>query len=64
MQEFVETFDVGGFPHAVDDDGTVWASYEIRTQPAFVFIDDDGTTETHVGALGVDGLTERLDALR
>lgn len=64
INEFIETLDVGAFEHAVDDDGSLWAGYGITTQPSFVFINDDGTTSTHVGALGVDGLTEILDDLR
>lgn len=63
INEFIDTLDVGAFEHAVDDDGSLWASYEITTQPSFVFIGDDGTTSTRVGALGVDGLTEILDEL-
>jgi hypothetical protein len=54
---------VTGFEHAVDEDGSLWSSYEITTQPSFVFINDDGQASTHVGALGVAGLQERLDAL-
>ena len=58
-----ETLKVTGFEHAVDEDGSLWSSYEITTQPSFVFINDDGQASTHVGALGVAGLQERLDAL-
>ena len=63
MNEFIDTFDVGAFEHAVDSDGSVWRDFEISTQPSFVFMDADGETTTHVGALGVDGLSERLDDL-
>ena len=63
ITEFIDTLNVGAFEHAVDGDGSLWANYEITTQPSFVFIDDDGTMSTHVGALGVGGLTEVLDDL-
>ncbi len=63
INEFIDTLDVSDFEHAVDDDGSLWANYDITTQPSFVFINDDGHTSTHVGALGVAGLQERLDAL-
>lgn len=63
INDFIATLDVSGFPHIVDETGEVWAGYGITTQPAFVFINDDGSMETHVGALGVEGLTERLTAL-
>lgn len=54
---------MGSFDHAVDLTGDVWAAFDISTQPAFVFIDADGSTSTHVGALGVEGLSSRLDEL-
>lgn len=63
ITEFIDTLSVGAFEHVVDDDGSVWADYAITTQPSFVFIDDNGTTSTHVGALGVDGLSEALNDL-
>ena len=63
INEFIETLKVTGFEHAVDEDGSLWSSYEITTQPSFVFINDDGQASTHVGALGVAGLQERLDGL-
>ena len=63
INEFIDTLDVSGFEHAVDDDGSLWANYGITTQPSFVFINDDGQESTHVGALGVAGLQEGLDAL-
>ena len=60
---FIDTLDVGAFAHAVDASGSVWADYGITTQPSFVFLDDSGESTTHVGRLGVDGLSERLDEL-
>lgn len=63
INEFIDTLDVGAFEHAVDDDGSLWANYQITTQPSFVFIDDEGATSTHVGALGLDGLAEILGDL-
>lgn len=63
MAAFVADYGVGAFPHAADLDATVWARYGVTTQPAFAFIDDDGTTEVQVGALGETGLRERVEAL-
>lgn len=63
IQDFIDTLGVGEFPHAVDESGAIWASFDITTQPSFVFLNEDGTSETHVGALGVDGLNTRLEAL-
>ena len=63
INEFIDTLGVGAFEHAVDRDGSLWAEYGITMPPSFVFIDDAGETTTHVGTLGVEGLTEVLDHL-
>ncbi|MDW3217899.1 MAG: hypothetical protein R8F63_04735 [Acidimicrobiales bacterium] len=62
MEEFISTTGVGGFPHVQDLGNDVWARYEIRTQPRFAFIDDDGSVEI-TAALGESGLRERIAAL-
>lgn len=63
MQGFVSDTGTGGFPHVVDESGDIWTSFEVSYQPAFAFIDDDGTVTVHVGTLGADALTERVDEL-
>ncbi len=62
MQEFVDETGVGGFSHIADVDNEIWQRFGVRTQPTFVFIDDDGSTETSRG-LGQAGLAERIDEL-
>ncbi len=63
VNEFIDTLGVAAFDHAVDQDGSLWRTYGITTQPSFIFIDDSGDTTTHLGALGLEGLSERLEAL-
>lgn len=63
MAGFIDETGVGGFDHVADLDGSIWAGYEVVSQPSFAFIGDDGTVEVHVGALGADGLSDRIDAL-
>lgn len=63
IQGFIDEFGVGGFAHIVDETGSIWANFEIVSQPSFIFIDASGEAETHLGALGIDGLTDRLDRL-
>ena len=43
IEAFVADTGVDTFPHAADIDGDVWEFYGIGSQPAFVFINDDGT---------------------
>ena len=63
MEEFVAEYGVGGFEHVADEDVEIWEAYGITSQPAFVFINDDGTSETLISALGLEGLTARVEAL-
>jgi len=63
MEEFVAEFGVGGFEHIADEDVEIWKAYNITSQPAFVFINDDGTSETLISALGLERLTARVEAL-
>lgn len=63
MDAFLADTGVDTFPHAADIDGDVWEFYGIGSQPAFVFINDDGTFDTRLGSLDEDGLTERVEQL-
>ena len=63
MVDFVESTDVGGFDHLIDADGAIWTELNVRDQPAFAFIDDNGAVDVNVGALGVEELTSRAEAL-
>ncbi len=62
-ESFVATGGVDGFEHGIDTTGGVWLTYGVSTQPAVVFLNDDGTFTTHNGAIGIDGLTEGVEAL-
>lgn len=59
---FVDTHDLDDLVHLVDDDGSLWARYGIDYQPAWVFVDDDGTTEVVAGGL-YDDLAVRVQEL-
>ena len=63
IEAFVADTGVDTFPHAADIDGDVWEFYGIGSQPAFVFINDDGTFDTRLGSLDEDGLTEWVEQL-
>ncbi len=64
MQAFIDRHGVDGFDHLVDGDGSLWERFGIVTQPAWVFINDDGTAKTLVGILGEDGLNREIDELQ
>jgi hypothetical protein len=63
MEAFVDNLGVDAFPHAIDGDGSIWAQFDVVSQPAFAFIDDDGTITVHNGGLGIDGLSSRIEEL-
>lgn len=51
-----------GLGDLVDDDGSLWEQYGIDYQPAWVLVDDDGTTEVVAGGL-YDELEDRVQEL-
>lgn len=62
--DFVDRHGLDAFPHAVDPDGTLWQSFGSITRSAFIFVNDDGTTErTEYGAFDEDDLNQRIDEL-
>ncbi|CAN5752710.1 hypothetical protein BH24ACT5_BH24ACT5_25460 [soil metagenome] len=63
MDEFVADTGTGGLTHVADLDGSIWSAFGVFAQPAFAFINDDGSVETFVGGLGEDALVERIDEL-
>ena len=64
MEGFVADTDTGGIEHLIDDDGSIWRSFGITSQPAFAFIDDSGeVVDVHVGSLGEEALLERMQEL-
>ncbi len=62
MRAFVADTGVDGFDHVQDVANVVWQRYEIRSQPHFAFIDDDGSVEITRG-LSKGELRERIEAL-
>ena len=63
MADFVARHGLDGVPHLVDADGSLWARFEVVAQPAWVFVDDDGTARRVQGSLDEDGLRAELQAL-
>lgn len=63
FQGWIADHGVDGFDHIADPDIEIWREFGITSQPAFVFINDDGTVESRIGAMGLEGLTARIDEL-
>ena len=63
MQDFISSTGVEDLRHVSDETGDIWREYEITSQPAWVFINDDGTSTGVIGALGESRLANEIQAL-
>jgi len=63
MAAFVADTGTGHITHIVDSDGAIWSAYGVYGQPAFAFIDDDGSVQLFIGSLGEEALVDRVDTL-
>jgi hypothetical protein len=63
IDAFIAEFGLDGFPHTIDESGDLWAGYGVVGQPAWVFIDAEGSAEVVSGSLGEDAIVERIEAL-
>jgi thiol-disulfide isomerase/thioredoxin len=63
MREFVDETGAGTLTHVADVPGDVWRSFEVVAQPTFVFIDDDGRTQTFAGGLPQAALVDAMKQL-
>ena len=62
MQEFVTKRQLT-FANIKDNDGLVFAQFDVAYQPAWVFIQQDGTSESILGAMDEVTLTKMLEKL-
>jgi len=62
MQEFITKHQLT-FPNIKDNDGVIFAQFDVAYQPAWVFIQQDGTFETNLGAMDEVTLTAMLEKL-
>ena len=62
MQEFVTKHQLT-FANIQDNDGLVFAQFDVAYQPAWVFIQQDGTSESILGAMDEVTLIQMLEKL-
>ena len=63
MRAFVAETETSSLTHVADVPGDVWRQFEVVAQPTFVFIDDDGRTQTFAGALSEEALIDAMAQL-
>lgn len=62
-REFIDGLGVGAFTHLIDLELEIWRAFQISDQPAWAFINNDGTIEVYIGPLGQDGITSAVESL-
>lgn len=62
-QRFIDDFGLDDFPQLADPDGSLWRRFGISSQPAWVLINDDGTTETIPTGLGQEQIQASVEDL-
>jgi hypothetical protein len=64
-EDFVDSYDLEGFPHAIDERRSLFGHFGSATQDAWFFILADGTVqaETRYGEMSDEALRGYLDAL-
>lgn len=60
---FVDSTGTGGMTHVFDPSGDIWGSYRVFSQPAWAFINDDGTVSTQTRSFGKDEILEEAQKL-
>jgi thiol-disulfide isomerase/thioredoxin len=63
MQAFVDQYSLGFLPHTVDDDGSLWRQFRVLGQPAWVFVQPDGSARVAFGELSAERLNAELDLI-
>ena len=63
MERFLVETGVSNVTHVNDAGGDIWTAFGVPTQPAFAFIDDDGSVQLVVGRQGQESLSEEADRL-
>jgi thiol-disulfide isomerase/thioredoxin len=58
MREFVADTGTNGLTHVVDADGSLWQRFGVVSQPAYVFVDADGTVQAFGGSLDRESLRQ------
>ncbi len=63
MREFVEDTGVTSMTHLNDTTGEMWTEYDVLSQPAFAFINADGSASTIQGVMSLEEIEAEIDQL-
>lgn len=63
MRDFVNRYSLEHIPHAQDLDGRIWERFGVFGQPAWYFIEDDGSTSRNIGSMSSSEIHDVLDLM-
>ncbi|MFW2512592.1 redoxin domain-containing protein [Demequina sp. SO4-13] len=63
MEEFLDWTGTGDVTHVMDMDGEIWEAFGVLQQPAFVFVNDDGTGTRAGSGLKAEDILERAEEM-
>ena len=63
VDEFLDFTGVGDARHIADEDGALWEGFGVVLQPAFLFVNDDGTFEKGGAGLTTEDILDQADRL-
>jgi thiol-disulfide isomerase/thioredoxin len=63
MQDFVDRFELGSFPHIADVEADIWKKFGVTYQPAYAFVSSSGEIEVETDNLEDQELLDRVRAL-
>lgn len=61
--EFLDYTGVEGATHVMDTDGSLWEGFGVVLQPAFLFVNDDGTFERAGAGVTTEDILEQAERL-
>ncbi|WP_297081426.1 redoxin family protein [uncultured Demequina sp.] len=63
VEEFMDFTGVGDATHVMDTDGSLWEGFGVALQPAFLFVNDDGTFERAGAGVTTEDILEQAERL-
>jgi thiol-disulfide isomerase/thioredoxin len=64
MEEFLEWTGTGNATHVMDIDGSIWEGFGVVLQPAFYFVNDDGTAHKAGAGLTTEDIMAEVEWLQ
>lgn len=60
MEDFVASTGTDDMRHIIDEDGSIWAGFDVTAQPSFSFLRESGTFLSYTGTMTEEDLDRRV----